>query len=85
MNQVAHRDTGSETDKTVIYRIGGLSCYSCGLSIISALKRNGRIGEATLNLLTQQIKVRYSGDETILDIVEKEIVRSGYTPILQKR
>jgi len=85
MNEVAHGTRGEETEKTAIYRIGGLDCYSCGLSMISAFKRNEKIKEATLNFVTQQIRVRYIGDDATLDEVEKEIVRSGYRPMLQKR
>ncbi len=85
MIEVADSGTEQVHEKTATFRISGLDCYSCGLSLLTSLRKKDRVKDAMLNFFTSQMKVTYEGDEGTLKDVEEEIKKSGYHPMLQRR
>ena len=71
--------------KVALYRVSGLDCYSCGLSLVRSIKQKDGVKDAMLNFFTEQIRIEYDGSESTLKEIEEEIEESGYRSISRRR
>ena len=75
----------AETDKyKAKIKISGMSCASCALNIENSLKNLEGVGEAQVNLGTEEATVEYDSDKLNLSQLERAVEDAGYEVINEK-
>ncbi len=70
--------TGTAAAKAVTLDIAGMHCASCVSRVEQALQRVEGVNEATVNLATQQARVRFAASPPPLDQLRQAVHRAGY-------
>lgn len=64
------------------YKIAGMTCAACAVSIESYLKSQDGILEVAVNYPNQSVALEYDNDKTTLETIQQKIKEIGYTLLL---
>ncbi|WP_052143654.1 heavy metal translocating P-type ATPase [Wocania ichthyoenteri] len=64
------------------YKIAGMTCAACAVSIESYLKPQDGISEATVNYPNQSVALKYDNNKISIETIQAKIKEIGYTLIL---
>lgn len=64
------------------YKIAGMTCAACAISIESYLKPLDGILEVTVNYLNQSVTLEYDNKKTSIETIQQKIKEIGYTLII---
>ncbi|MDQ7092106.1 heavy metal translocating P-type ATPase [Desulfosporosinus sp. PR] len=66
------------------FKVGGMSCANCALTIEKKLKNTPGVSSATVNFATETVSVEFNPNVISLEGIFEQVKDAGYTPIENK-
>ena len=72
------------TTRTIHLDVGGMTCTNCAGTVADAVESLDGVAEATVNVATDEARVRYDPDRTTLSAIHDAIESAGYDPVSER-
>lgn len=65
-------------ETTIIFKISGMHCVSCGMNIDGELEDMAGVSWASTNYARQETVVTFDADQITIDVIQTTIRKLGY-------
>ena len=72
------------TTRTIHLDVRGMTCANCAGTVADAVESLDGVAEATVNVATDEARVRYDPDRTTLSAIHDAIESAGYDPVSER-